>query len=325
MSVNNLAETLATASITDLNQSADSPSSPPAPAPVPAQGIKKGFLLGGKTKKTKKTKKKKKKIEICKCCDRELNEENPLCDSIDCDRCDYMLCEHCEARSIDGCMVCSNCYVPGEEYESDREFTYGCQCNGHDHEGDYCWDDGMHCEECDQTICRECSFECTECGTKGCKDCCFDCMEECDDCYNQICKKCGIYCDGCEHVKCTSRDHDVCDYVFPLAKAKTSWERGVYVDTRDFIDRECFSNCTECREKFAYIGYDHFKKWRRWDRIAIRYLLIKVKHRFNVVHELIPTEAPADRGGTTKCELNGELALFIIGSDDIWRVIAEFL
>ena len=57
----------------------------------------------------------------------------------------------------------------------------------------------------------------------------------------------------------------------------------------------------------------------------IRYMLLKAKHRFNEVHTLKSVEAPADRGGKTKCKLNGELALFIIGSDDIWRVIAEFL
>ena len=65
--------------------------------------------------------------------------------------------------------------------------------------------------------------------------------------------------------------------------------------------------------------------WTLPFRLFLLFTFLLVKSRFNETHKKISVKAPANRTGGTKQDLNGELALFIIGSDDMWRVIAEFL
>ena len=41
------------------------------------------------------------------------------------------------------------------------------------------------------------------------------------------------------------------------------------------------------------------------------------------IHQAVPI--PTNRGGTIHDELNSELAYFMLQSDDVWRVILEFI
>ena len=118
--------------------------------------------------------------------------------------------------------------------------------------------------------------------------------------------------------KCGSGNHDVHYYSKPLA-----------VDNGGKYSSRIFSNCVDCRDEYAFISAEELKRRQKKRRIESKYNLLLAKSRFNKTYINTFVPVPDGRkGGTTLkrgTELNGELAFFIIGSDDMWRVIAEFL
>ena len=144
-------------------------------------------------------------------------------------------------------------------------------------------------------------------------------MNHCSGCSSNACSVCAGYCDACQEYICSNDDcDDLKHHEKPLVR-ESSKKNG------EFIDERCDSNCDECRSQYAFMGYDEFKQREKAARLALQYTILLAKGRFNETYRLMSASPPSNRSGTTKESLNGELALFIIGSDDMWRAVAEFL
>ena len=236
----------------------------------------------------------------------------PKSEIVECDRCDEPCCIDCSTVQFDG-KVCCAC-----------SFTVECECDAH-------WDTGIEdlddeyrgfeteCVRCDKTVCMSCLSRCEDCGTD---DICMDCTTDCGACYKSVCYDCGDFCEGCDEIRCQSgegeNDHDLNYYSKPLVMEDPK-NKGRFTKTKRH------SNCMTCRDKYAFIGFDEFKRREKAERVKRQYTLLLIKSRFNETHRKISVKKPDNTEGGTKQALNGELALFVIGSDDMWRVIAEFL
>ena len=67
-------------------------------------------------------------------------------------------------------------------------------CGGHVSDDD----ESYYCEECEASVCSDCSRSCQHCGNSGCDAC----LPNCPECSSDCCSFCLKRCDGCSKLRC---------------------------------------------------------------------------------------------------------------------------
>ena len=77
------------------------------------------------------------------------------------------------------------------------ESWYGADCHacgGHVSDDD----ESYYCEDCEATVCPDCSRSCQHCGNSGCDAC----LPNCPGCSSDCCSSCLKRCEGCSKLRC---------------------------------------------------------------------------------------------------------------------------
>ena len=180
------------------------------------------------------------------------------------------------------------------------------------------------CAVCGKTSCETCY---TECERESCNNSvCRNCAEFCERCNKTVCQNvCSTFCESCEFDDDSTslggtlcRDHGV------------EWlEKAMAIEGKTSYNASIYSNCDDCRRRYTFITKAENRaiidEEIRRKRIALQYAVILPKQRFDEAYKFTQVPNPTNLVGTTKEELNGDLFLIMVQSEDMIRAVLEFL